>query len=94
MPLTPKDRVLLDRINHLKVYLLILAIAVFVYLFFLPASEVQMATSIVGITLCGVFWVTHRLLSFISLLDLELTRLMNALKRALPEEQRKELLRD
>ena len=94
MPLTPKDRALLNRINHLKAYLLILAIAVFVYLLFLPASELQMATSVVGVTLCGVFWVTQRLLTFISLLDLELTRVMNALKRSLPEEQRKEFLRD
>ena len=94
MPLTPQDRVLLSRINYLKAYLLLLAVAVFVYLLFLPASELQMATSVVGIALCGVFWVTHRLLAFISLLDLELTRLMNALKRTIPEEQRKELFRN
>lgn len=93
MPLTPQDRILLNRINYLKLYLLLLAIAVFVYLVFLPASELQMATSVVGIALCGVFWVTHRLLAFISLLDLELTRVMNTLKRTLPEEQRKELFR-
>ena len=89
MPLTPKDRVLLNRINYLKLYLLLLAIAVFIYLLFLPASELQMATSVVGMALCGVFWVTHKLLTFISLLDVELTRVINTLKRVLPEEQRR-----
>ena len=89
MPLTPKDRVLLNRINYLKLYLLLLAIAVFIYLLFLPASELQMATSVVGMALCGVFWVTHKLLMFISLLDVELTRVLNTLKRVLPEEQRR-----
>ena len=90
MPLTPKDRVLLNRINYLKLYLLLLAIAVFIYLLFLPASELQMATSVVGMALCGVFWVTHKLLMFISLLDVELTRVLNTLKRVLPEEQRRD----
>ena len=89
MPLTPKDRVLLNRINYLKLYLLLLAVAVFIYLLFLPASELQMATSVVGMALCGVFWVTHKLLTFISLLDVELTRVLNTLKRVLPEEQRR-----
>ena len=93
MPLTQKDRNFLNRIDRLKAYLLLMAVAVFVYLLFTPAGEVQMATSIVGVALCGVFWVTQRLLSFISLLDLELTRVMNVLKRTLSEEQRKELLR-
>ena len=91
MPLTPKERQLLKRIEHLKIYLLVLAGAVFVYLLFVPADELKMATSIVGVALCGVFWLTQRLLLFISLLDLELTRIMNVLKRTLPAEQRKEL---
>ena len=90
MPLTRKDRILLNRINHLKLYLLLLAFAVFIYLLFLPASELQMATSVVGMALCGVFWVTHKLLTFISLLDVELTRVLNTLKRLVPEEQRKD----
>jgi len=90
MPLTRKDRILLNRINHLKLYLLLLAFAVFIHLLFLPASELQMATSVVGMALCGVFWVTHKLLTFISLLDVELTRVLNTLKRLVPEEQRKD----
>ena len=94
MPLTGKDREFLRRIDHLKFYVLILAITIFVYLLFIPATEMQMATSVVGLALCGVFWVTQRLLSFITLLDLELTRIMNVLKRTLPEAQRKELFRD
>lgn len=49
-----------------------------------------MATSVVGMALCGVFWVTHKLLMFIALLDVELTRVLNALKRLVPEERLKE----
>ena len=94
MPLTSKDRTFLERVDHLKVYLLVLAIAIFVYLLSVPVSERQAATSIVGIALCGVFWVTQRLLSFITVLDLELTRIVNVLKRTLPPEQQKELFRE
>ncbi len=94
MPLTSKDRTFLERVDHLKVYLLVLAIAIFVYLLLVPVSELQAATSIVGIALCGVFWVTQRLLSFITVLDLELTRIVNVLKRTLPPEQQKELFRE
>ena len=94
MPLTPKDRTFLKRIDHLKAYLLVMAIAIFVYLLFVPVNELQAATSIIGISLCAVFWVTQRLLSFISVLDLELTRILNVLKRTLPPEQQKELFRE
>ena len=66
--------------------------AVFVFLLVVPRTEIQMATSIIGIALCGVFWLTQRLLSFITLLDMELTRVVNVLKRTLPEDQRKGLL--
>ena len=93
MPLTPKDRQFLHTVNRLKAYLLFLAAAVLLYLLFAPPSELQATTTIIGVALCGVFWLTQRLLSFITLLDLELTRITNALKRSLPEEQRKELLR-
>ena len=92
MPLTQGDRRFLNTVNRLKFYLLLLAIAVFLYLLLVPSGEIQMATSIIGMALCGVFWLTQRLLSFISLLDLELTRVVNVLKRTLSPEQQKELL--
>lgn len=92
MPLKPSDRRFIDTIERLKVYLLVMAGAVFVFLLVVPRTEIQMATSIIGIALCGVFWLTQRLLSFITLLDMELTRVVNVLKRTLPEDQRKELL--
>ena len=91
MPLSAKDRQFLKNIDHLKVYILIMAVAVFLYLLLAPSSEMQMTTSVMGLALCGVFWLTQRLLTFISLLDLELTRVANAVKRSLTEEQRKEL---
>ena len=90
MPLTPGDRQFLETVSRLKVYLLVLAIAVFVYLLVVPSGEIQTATSVIGMALCGVFWLTQRLLSFITLLDLELTRVVNVLKRTLPAEQQKE----
>lgn len=92
MPLKPADRQFLEVVERLKIYLLVMAGAVFVFLLVVPQTEIQMATSIIGIALCGVFWLTQRLLSFITLLDLELTRVVNILKRTLPEDQRKELL--
>ena len=87
MPLTPQDRQFLQIINHLKIYLLLIAVAVFFYLLFSPATEIRTTTTVVCVTLCAVFWLTQRLLSLITLLDLELTRVTNALKRAVPEEQ-------
>ena len=92
MPLKQRDRQFLEVVERLKVYLLVMAGAVFVFLLVVPQSEIQMATSVIGIALCGVFWLTQRLLSFITLLDMELTRVVNVLKRVVPEDQRKELL--
>ena len=91
MPLKPSDRQFLEVVERLKIYLLIMAAAIFVFLLVVPQTEIQMATSIIGIALCGVFWLTQRLLSVITLLDLELMRMVNVLKRTLSEDQRKEL---
>jgi len=93
MPLNARDREFLNTVNRFRVYLLIMALAVFLYLAFSPPSEIQMTTAIVGLALCGVFWLTQRLLTFISLLDLELNRVVTTLKRVLPAEQQ-ELLGD
>ncbi len=92
MPLTPRDRQFLRVINHLKIYLLLLASVVFVYLLLTPPNEIRMSTTIICVALCGVFWLTQRLLSLITILDFELTRTVNTLKRVLPETTRKERL--
>ena len=91
MPLNTNDRRFLQAIDRLKIYLLLMAIGVFVFLLVVPSSEIQMATSVIGLALCGVFWITQRLLTFISQLDLELTRVVNTLKHTLPPDQQKEL---
>ena len=91
MPLSARDRQFLEVIERLKIYLLVMAAAILIFLLVVPQTEIQMATSITGMALCGVFWLTQRLLSFITLLDLELTRMINVLKRTLPEDQRKTL---
>ena len=91
MPLTRQDRQFLSTVSRLKAYVLLMASAVFLYLLFVPTNEIQMATSILGLALCGVFWLTQRLLSFISVLDLELTQIMKTLSRVLPEEERRAL---
>ena len=93
MPLTNRDRRFLQAIERMKILLLLLAGAVFLYLLLIPSSEIQAATSVIGLALCGVFWLTQQLLTFVSQLDHELTRIINVLRRTLPEEQQKELLR-
>ena len=91
MPLDTRDRRFLQTIDRFKIYLLLMAGGVFVFLVVVPSGEIQMATSVLGMALCGVFWLTQRLLSFISQLDLELTRVVNTLKHTLPPDQQKEL---
>ena len=91
MPLNSSDRKFLHTVDRLKLYLLLMAVSVFIFLLMAPTGEIQMATSVLGIALCGVFWLTQRLLTFVALLDSELTRVVNAVKRSLTEEQRKEL---
>ena len=88
--MSAKDRRVLRTVDRLKVYILVIAIGIFLHLLLAPSSEMHMTTSVIGLALCGVFWLTQRLLTFISVLDLELTRVINAVKRSLPEEQRKE----
>ena len=87
MPLSEKDRRFLQAVDRLKVYVLLLALAVFVYLLVAPAGEIQMATSILGLALCGVFWLTQRLLTCISALDYELTSVVKSLKGLVQDDR-------
>ena len=91
MPLSHRDRKFLQTIDRFKIYLLLIAIVVLASLLAMPSSEIQMTTSVMGIALCGVFWLTQRLLHFITQLDLELTRVVNTLKHTLTPDQQKEL---
>lgn len=91
MPLTPRDRRFLQTADRLKLYLLLIAVGIFVYVLCLPSPDIHPATTIFGIVLCGMFWLTQRLLSFITLLDVELTRTLHALKQCLSPEQQQEL---
>ena len=93
MPLSSDDRRFIRVVDRLKLYILFMGVAVFLYLLFTPSGEIQTATSVIGLALCAVFWLTQRLLTFITLLDMELTRVVNVLKRTLPAEEQKELLR-
>ena len=72
MLLTSHDRKFLRRVNWLKGYLLAMAIVLFIYLAFTPRVE----TTLLAAILCGVFWLTQRLLSLITVLDRELTYLV------------------
>jgi hypothetical protein len=94
MPLNSNERRFLETVDRIKLYILLMAVAVFIYLLLSPSYEIQMATSVIGVALCGVFWLTQRLLSFITLLDMELTRVINVVKRTLPEAERKEIFPD
>ena len=91
MPLNSRDRRFLGAVERMKVYVLLMAGAVLAYLLLVPSTELQMATSVIGITLCGIFWLTQRLLTFITELDTELTRLVNVVKRTLTDDQRRQL---
>jgi hypothetical protein len=91
MPLSPEDRRFVKVVYRLKIYVVILAIAVLIYLLFVPSDDIQMVTSVVGVALCGVFWLTQRLLTLITVLDFELTRVSDTLRRCLPDKRREGL---
>lgn len=90
MPLTRKDRRFLEAVDRLKLYVLVMALAVLGLLLVTPSAHIQLVTSIVGIALCGVFWLTSRLLALVTLLDHELARALMTLKRTLPQDQQKQ----
>ena len=89
MPLTPADKRFLNAVDRFKIYLLLLGVVVLVFLLCAPTHEVQMGVAVMGVALCGMFWLTQRLLTVITLLDIELTKAIEAVKRALPEEFRR-----
>jgi hypothetical protein len=90
MALAPRDRKFLHTVDRFKVYLLVIAGGVLLFLLITPGQETRLVTSVIGVVLCGIFWLTQRLLSYITVLDLELSRLANAIKRSLTEEERRE----
>ncbi len=67
--------------------------AVLRFLLCTPASELHLATAILGIVLCVMLWLTQQLLGLVTLLDLELTKALDVLTRTLPEDARRELFR-
>ena len=89
MPLTSSDRQFVKVVDRLKLYLLLLAASVLVFLMCTPASQIHLATAIVGIALCWLVWLTQRLLNLLAMLDLELNKAIDTLKRTLPAEFRK-----
>ena len=70
MPLTPSDRHFVRVVDHLKLYLLLLATSVLIFLMCTPASQIHLATAIVGFALCWLVWLTQRLLNLLTMLDL------------------------
>ncbi len=93
MPLTSRDRKFLQAVDRLKVYLLVIAVGMIIFVLVTPMNQMHAATSLIGIVLCVMFGVTQQLLSFITILDMELSRLSDAVLRSMPEEQRREFLR-
>ncbi|MDP3722023.1 MAG: hypothetical protein Q8R91_00800 [Candidatus Omnitrophota bacterium] len=82
MSLTQNDRRFLRAVDRFKGYVLLTGMAVFLVLLVTPSTEFHAVTSVMGIALCGIFWLTQRLLSLVSMLDLELTRLARAIERS------------
>ena len=93
MPLSPADKRLLHILDRLRIYLLTVAGLVLFLLLLTPPSHFHLPMIVICVVLCGVLWVTQRLLTLITLLDLELMRAIDTLKRLVPEEQRRELFR-
>jgi len=89
MPLNSIDRQFLQTVDRFKVYLLLIATCVLIFLLLTPAEEMRLATAVIGVALCGIFWLTQRLLSYITVLDIELNRIAKIVKEQLPEEKRK-----
>lgn len=85
------DRMFLRRVDRFKLYILVIAIGVFFYLLVVPSNEIQMVTAVIGMALCGIFWLTQKLLSLIAELDSELSRVVVAVKSTLTEEQKRQL---
>lgn len=88
MPLNKDDRRFLQTVDRFKMYLLLIAASVLFFLLLTPTEEMRLATSVIGVALCGLFWLTQRLLSYITLLDAELMRVVNTVKRLLPESEK------
>ena len=93
MPLTQGDRRFIRTVDRLKVYALGLSGAVLLFLMFTPASQIHLATMVIGFALCWMVWLTQRLISLLTIVDLELTKAIDVLKRTLPAESRQELQR-
>lgn len=87
MPLTQNDRRFLHTVDRFKGYVLLMGMSVFLVLLVTPSTEIHAVTSVIGITLCGIFWLTQRLLSLVSSLDVELTRLARAVEHASTPQQ-------
>ncbi len=94
MPLTKKDRRFLAAIDRLKLFLLIVAALTLVFILLTPPSQIQMVTTVLGVALCGVFYMTQRLLACITNLDFEISRLSDVIKSTLTKEERKSLFPD
>jgi len=93
MSLSPQDRRFLDAVDRLKIYLLGVGIAVLLFLLCTPPSQVHFVVAILGIALCGMFWLTQQLLNLITVLDLELTDALNKLERPAPSASRGDEIR-
>ena len=91
MPLSSRDRRFLSVLSSLQMYLLLLAGMVLLYLLCTPPEKMNLAVCVLGVALSGVFWLTQRLMTLVSQLDFELTRLSNAVQESLPDESKRRL---
>jgi hypothetical protein len=94
MPLSSSDRRFLKTADRMKIFLVALALVVLIFLACAPSSELTLVTAVLGMSLCGIFWLTQRLLTVITVLDTELSRLIEIIRRTLPEESRKQVFRE
>lgn len=93
MPLTQADRRFMWIVDRIRMCLLAVAAAALLFLLFTPPNQIQIATIILGICLCWLIWLTQRLLSLITQLDVELKKAIDTLKRAIPAKVLQEFKR-
>lgn len=81
MPLTSSERRFLSRCDRFKYLLVLLALTLLFYIVVTPVSDFSMPTFIIATAFCVTFWVTQRLITLITVLDVELAKTVRALQR-------------
>ncbi len=81
MALSDHDRHFLQTANRFKLYLVLLAVAVLIFVVTSPREDLRLSTAVFAVALCGLFWLTSKLLTYITTLDREVSELSATIGR-------------